>query len=339
MANLTDTQLLAAIAKANNSIMGSAEFRDYKHSTLSKLLASESDVFRDLNRLKQSIEQPTKVDLFKRIYTASGTTKAAAHAAAAFPDSFTKDVTYLQRSQTLKVSYKQAANNRFGYDAILQSEMKNKMMSMYLDLSTYVTAWLNTNRSQVGVDSIVNFDETTNDQVDVLLADKELFFEYAKAFMRKNKYNGMLDFVADQRLAANYRKLASNGRTNADNTEYQLTGIDLVEEPQLTLSAGGSGFMWQKGLVGMTTWNESANRNGMGSIGNNEGLFTTMADPMMPFRYDVHVKRGVVDTSGSAGNVQDIVDEYEITCIFTVQGAWESTANATPIFKIVQAAS
>lgn len=336
MANLTDTQLLAAITKANNSIMGAAEFRDYEHSTLKTMLAAENDVFRNLNQLKESLEQPTKVDLFTRVYTASGTAKEAAHSAAAFPDSFTKDVVYLQRQQKFKVSYKQADNNRFGYDGILQSEMKNKIMSMYLDLSTYVTSWLDTNRSQVGVDSIIAFDETTNDQFDVLAADKDFFFEYLKAAMRKNKYNGMLDVVADQRLAASYRKLAANGTMNADNTAYQIPGIDLVEEPQLAISAGGLGYAWQKGLVGMTTWNERANTRGEGSIGNNEGLFTTMPDPVLPFSHDVHIKRGVADTSGSAGNVQDIVDEYELTCTYTVQGAWESTANATPIFKIVQ---
>jgi hypothetical protein len=337
MANLTDTQLLAAIAKANNSLMGSAEFRDYEHSTLTKLLGAESNVFRNLNQLKQSLEQPTSVDLFKRIYTASVTAKAAAHAAAGFPDSFTKAVTYLQRSQTFKVSYKQADNNRFGYDEILQSEMKNKIMSMYLDLSAYTTGWLDTNRSQVGVDSILLFDETTNDQVDIALADKAYAFEYMKSFMRKNKFNGMLDIIADQKMAAYYRQLSYNGTSNADNTAAQLPGIDLVEEAQLTSSAGGTGYMFQKGLVGMTTWNEQANTRGEGSIGNNEGLFTTMRDPILPFSHDVHVKRGVVDTSGSNGNVQDIVDEYEITCTYTVQGAWESTSNATPIFKVVQA--
>src|SRR5690606_22103272 len=153
--NLTDTQLLAAITKANNSIMGAAEFRDFEHSTLKLLLGAANDVCRNLNQLKQSLEQPTKADLFTRVYTASSTAKAHNHTAAAFSDSFSKNVVYIQRTQRFKVSYKQADNNRFGYDAILESEMKNKIMSMYLDLSTYVTAWLNTNRSQVGVDSLM----------------------------------------------------------------------------------------------------------------------------------------------------------------------------------------
>jgi len=341
MANLTSTQLLAAITKASGSVMGSSEFRDYEHSTLKKLLSAESEVFTNLNQLKQSDEQPTKVDLLTRIYTASGTAKAAAHAAAAFPDSFTKDITYLKKTQTFKVSYKQAANNRFGYDGILQSEIKNKLQSMYLDLSTYAIGWLDTNRSQVGADSIISFDtEVATTPADFLypnaIGDEDYFFEYLKAVMRKNRFAGMLDVVSDQRNAARYRKLAANGISNADNTAYQLPGIDLVEEAQMSLSAKGTAYAWQKGLVGMTTWNEKVNREGSGAIGNTEGLFTTFTDPILGHSHDLHVKRGIADTSASAGNVQDIVDEYELTTIFTVQGAWESTALATPIFKFSQ---
>ena len=340
MANLTDTQLLAAITKASNNLIDRGEFRDYEHSATKVLLAGENEVFRNLNALKQADSQPTKVDLNKRVYTASGSAKSASHAAAAFPDSFVKDITYIRKTQTFKVSYKQADMNRLGYDDILQHEMKNKLISLYTDLSTDNIAWMNTNRSQVGVDGLMDFDETTNDQYDNAFANKDYFFEYIKSTQALNKYNKMNTvIVADQRLAADYRKIAANGRTNADNTEYQLPGITLIEEPQMAIGANSIGFGWENGLVGMTTWNELANRRGMGSVGNNEGLFTTMVDPTFGFLLDMHVKRDVADTSGSAGNVQDIVDEYEIALTYALEGSWESTANATHIFKYAQANS
>ena len=94
MANLTDTQLLAAVSKASNSLIDKGEFRDYEHSATKVLLAGEQDVFRNLNALKQSDIQPTYVDLNKRVYTASGSAKSASHAAAAFPDSFKKTISY-----------------------------------------------------------------------------------------------------------------------------------------------------------------------------------------------------------------------------------------------------
>lgn len=340
MANLTDTQLLAAITKASNELIAKGEFRDYEHSATRLLMDGENETFRNLNRLKQSDIQPTKVDINKRVYTASGTAKSATHAAAAFPDSFVKDITYIRKTQTFKVSQKQADMNRLSYADILMHEMKNKLISLYTDLSTDNIAWLNTNRSQVGADGLMIFDEVTNDQYDNVLADRDYLFEYSKSTQALNKYNKMNTVaVGDQRVAALYRKLAANGRTNADNTEYQLPGFALVEEPQMAITAASTMFMWERGLVGMTTWNEPLNRRGSGSVDANEGLFTTMVDPAFGFNLDMHVKRNVADTSGSGGNVQDSVDEYEIAITYALEGSWLDSSTESHIFKVVQANS
>lgn len=338
MANLTNTQLLAAIQKASNDLIDRGEFRDFEHTSTKALLDGENSVFRNLNALKQSDLQPTTVDLNKRVYTASGAAKSAAHAAAAFPDSFTKSITYLRLTQTFKVSYKQADMNRLSYADILQHELKNKLISLYTDLSTNNLAWLNTNRSQVASNGLMAFDGV-NFNYDNVLAEKDYFFEHIKSTQVLNKYNGMNSvMVGDQRASALYRKLAANGTMNADNTAYQIPGISVVEEPQLALTANeGVGFVWEKGLVGMTTWNEPLNRRGSGDVGNNEGLFTTMVDPAFGVNLDLHVVRGIANTSGAGGNVQDMVDEYEIALTYALEGSWTDVANESHIFKISQA--
>ena len=338
MANFTDTILLAAIAKVNNGLQDSTEFRDYKHSATKLLLDGESLVFRDLNKMKQSDSQPTKVDMNKRTYTASGTAKSATHSAAAFGDSFTKDITYNRLTQKFKVSHKQADNNRLSYENILAYEMKNKLQSLYLDWSTANIAWLNTNRTQVATDSIMAFDGT-GFKFDNANADKDFVFQYIKSAAKKNKYHGMLDVAADQRLSALYGQLGWQGASNSQNTASQMAGINLVEEPQMTLDANSNGYFWERGTVGMTTWNEVLNRKGEGSIGANQGLFTTMTDPVFGVQLDLHVKRDVADTSGSSGNVQDVVDEYEIALTYAREGAWLSTDDESSIYKIVQANS
>ncbi|AKG94191.1 virion structural protein [Polaribacter phage P12002L] len=340
MANLTDTQRLAAITKASNYLIDKGEFRDYQHSATKALLAGENEVFRNLNAMKQSDVQPTKVDLNKRVYTASGTAKSASHAAAAFPDSFVKDITYVRLTQKFKVSYKQADMNRLSYEDILSHELRNKLISLYTDLSTANIAWLNSSRSQVGSDGLMTFDETTNLQYDNVLADKEVLFDYVKATQKLNKYNGQNTvMVGDQRTAALYRKLASNGTMNADNTAFQIPGIELHEEPQMAIGANSTSFVWEKGLAGMTTWNEPLNRRGHGSAGSNEGLFTTMVDPTFGFDLDVHVINQVADTSGAGGNVQDVVDEYEIALTYALEGSWLDSSTESHIFKVVQANS
>ena len=66
MANMTATQLLKAIAKSQNGIFGEAEMRTYTHSLLGMLVGNENEVFRNLNGLKKSDEQPTTAILFNR---------------------------------------------------------------------------------------------------------------------------------------------------------------------------------------------------------------------------------------------------------------------------------
>ncbi len=336
MANLTDTQILAAITKVSIVLQNQTEFRDFKHSTVHALLAGENDVFKELKRMKKSDEQLTSVDINKRIYTASGTAKSATHAAAAFADSIKKDITYSRKTQTFKVSHKQADNNRFEYERILMTELKNKLMSLYLDLSTAQIAWLNTNRTQVVQAGGLQTFDGVNFKYDNVVGDKDVFFDYLKTSMGTNKYVPSYEVVGDARIAALHRKLASNGRTNSDNTEFQLPGINMIEELQLAATAGGTAFAWQKGLVGMTTWNEPLNRRGEGKIGDNQGLFTMMIDPAFGFNLDMHIKRGVVDTSGAGGNLQDVVDEYEIAITYATEGSWTSVTDESHIIKITQ---
>lgn len=336
MANMTATQLLKAIVKSQTGIFGEAEMRTYKHSLLGMLKGSENEVFRNLNALKKSDEQPTNAILFNRNYVASGTAKEAAHAAAGYADTFEKAVSYIKKQQKFKVSYKQADNNQFSYQEILNHNIKNALLNIYEDMSAYLVAWLDTNRSQVGVDSLIAFDDVTNDQFDVLTADANNFFEYTKAAMRKNKYRAMFDMVGDQLNAAEFRRIGAQGSANATNLSYTIPGINYVEEEQIANSTNGLAYVWQSGMVGMTNWNEPLNRRGHGEPGDNEGMFTTFVDPIFGMTLDLHVKSSIADTSGSAGNVQDVVDEYELTSIFATEGAFESTANATPIFKVVQ---
>lgn len=338
MANMTASQLLKAIVKSQNGIMGEAEMRTYRHSLLGMLYGNQNEVFRNLGALKKSDEQPTKAILFNRVVESSGTSKSPNHSATGFADTFEVDVAYIKRVQTFKVSYKQADNNQFTYQEILNHNMKNALLNLIEDMSAYAVAWLDTNRSQVGIDSLIAFDEVTNHQFDNPAGQEDFFFDNLKASMRKNKYRPMYDVVGDQRNAAEFRRIGAQGSGNATNLNYTIPGLNYIEEEQLAVSNNGLAYAWQKGMVGMSNWNEPLNRRGHGDPGSNEGMFTTFRDPIFGQLHDLHVVSQVADTSGSAGNVQDVVDEYELTSIFTVQGAFESTANASPIFKFVQGA-
>lgn len=335
MPNMTATQLLKAITKASSTIFDQAEMKMWEHSLVGRLIANENQVFQNVKTLKQSLEQPTTAILFNRQSEASGTAKVAAHTGNP-ADTFEKSIAYVLRTQTFQISYKRIANNQYSYQEVLNNKLKQAVMNLYDDISTYCVSYLATNRSQVATNGLLTFDSVTDDEFDNPLADKALFFDYLKSTMRSNKYRGMYDVVGDMRIGAMWRNAGAQGSGNSTNLEYTIPGIDFVEEPQIALAADGYAYAWQKGLVGMSSWNEALNRAGHGDPGDNEGFFTTMNDPIFGLSHDVHIKNDIADTSGANGNPQDVVEEYEISTIFTVQAAYESTANASPIFRFHQ---
>lgn len=333
---MTATQLVRALTKAQNGLMGDAELRTYEHNLLGRLLNNENSVFQNLKALKKSKEQPTKAILFNRQYEASGTDKVALHTGTN-ADTFEKDISYVLRTQTFNISYKRAANNEFAYEEILSNNIKQKVMNLYEDISSYCVGWLGTNRSQIGVDSLIPFDEVTDYEFDNPLTDRDLYFENIMAAMQTNKYRGAMDVINDQKQNREFRRIANQGAGNSENLQYTIPGILAVNEPQLGLTADvGYSYAWQAGMVGLSTWNEQLNRDGKGAPGDNDGMFTTFRDPVFGLLHDVHVIDSIADTTAAGGNSQDSIQQWEISTIFTVQGAFESTANASPIFRFKQ---
>lgn len=317
--------------------------REGQNSTLRLMLANESQVFRNVKALKASDKQPTEAVVLARNYRASGTAKAAAHAAAGFEDSFVKAITYVRRTQTWKVSYKIAENNQFGYDEQMMHGMQNALQNLRQDVNAYLLAQLAAKKTQVATDSIIAFDEVTNDAFENPLAQKDNAMMNFKAALRKNNYAGPYQFLADQLLYAQLTKSEAQGGGNSTNLGFQFGNVTILEEETLATPAayanGGYGYGMQSGLAGMTFWNEPINRRGEGDVGDNQGLFTTVQDPALGIIYDLHVKRGIADTSGANGHEQDVVDEYEAAIIFAEDHGYDSTANASPIVAFGQLAS
>ena len=242
------------------------------------------------------------------------------------------------------VSYKVAENNQFGYQEQLNQRMFDAMSSLRAGINAYAIAQLSALKTQVTTGSgLLAWDEV-NFKYKNTTGDSNVAKQSSriKAIARKNKYGGSLDIIGGQQLVSDMMHYSAQGAANATNYGYQFNGVSLAEEEEIdetTLGANGFGYVIPSGLVGMTSWNEGINRSGLGDVGNNEGLFTTIQDPIIPnLRYDVHVVRGTADTDLGGGNVfyQDVVDKYEVTAIYSLSHAMISTADETPIFAFEQ---
>jgi len=339
MANYIPTNILKAISKATG-LFGQAEFREGSNATLALMAKNEPLVFKNVKALKQSDKQPTEAIMQKRVVEASGTAKSAAHASAGFDDSFVAPIDYVRRTQTFSVSYKMAENNQFGYQEQLNAALANRMMNLRKDINAYILAQLSANKTQIATDSIIAFDGT-NDAFANPLLEADFLAANLKAALKKNKYSGVVDVIAEQKAFRSLVHSNAQGIGNDENLFWQFGNMNIAEEETLEVPAaflGGYLYAFQSGFAGITSWNEPINRNGeYSNAGDNKGLFTTIADPVIPgLTYDVHVKGGVSDSSGSNGHEQDIVDEYEVTAIFAFGSAFLSTATETPIIAVGQ---
>ena len=62
-----------------------------------------------------------------------------------------------------------------------------------------------------------------------------------------------------------------------------------------------------------------------------------MIDPVFGVNLDVHVVNSTANTAASGGNIQDVVDEYEIALTYALEGSWTDVANESHIIKVSQA--
>lgn len=341
MANLESTEIRKVIAKTEAGF-ASAELREGSNAAAKLLFANAPSAFSNLKAMKASLVQPTETILQKRTSVARAATKLAAHTGGV-GDSFVQAIAFVQKSRTFSVSYKLAENNRFGYQEQLNVAMINAMMDLRGDINAYGIAQLAALKTQVSAGSGLLTWDGTNDKYTNATGDANVVKQASriKATARKNKYGSNLDIIAGQQLVSDLLHNSAQGAANSVNYGYQFGGLSIAEEETLdesVLGSGGFGYVLPKGLVGMTSWNEGINQKGEGDVNDNEGMFTTIKDSVIPgLRHDVHVKRGLANTAVSGKTFyQDVVDEYEITSIYAFSHALISTADETPIFAFEQ---
>lgn len=342
MANLESTEILKAIAKAEGSF-GAAEMREGSNAAAKLLFRNEATAFQNLKSMKKSLVQPTEAILQKKTPISLANTKLAAHTGG-IGDSFTNSIAFVQKSAPFKVSYKLAENNQFSYQEQLNQRMLDAMQSLRAGINAYGIAQLAALKTQVSAGTGLLAWDGVNFKYTNVAGDPSTAKQASriKAIARKNKYGGNLDIIGGQQLVADMVHYAAQGSANATNYGYQFGGLSVAEEEVIdesTLGANGFGYVLPSGMVGMTSWNEPINKSGgKNDVNANEGLFTTISDPIIPgLMYDVHVKRGLADTAVTGKTFyQDPVDEYEVTAIYTFSHALISVTNETPIFAFEQ---
>lgn len=245
---------------------------------------------------------------------------------------------FTQFTRTASVEWTEGQSNDFNYQRVFENQLYGIIKDLTEEARQKTITDLLAGRSQVnvGMAKFGAFNATT-DFFEILAADLERAFDYMKAMMGNNAYNGPFDLIMDSPLTSLWMELYNQGVNNAKNTLYQFNQLNpLKTEGAILGTYSYEGLIMDKESFAVTEWLPQQYQKREGdSLDNNIGIFEKIANPLVPgSELGIHIYRKQADTSATGGDVEDIVTEMQVTMYRHTAVAPLSEANASPIFGV-----
>lgn len=254
-------------------------------------------------------------------------------------DSFVLPLTWTTFVDKFSISLKQMDNNIFGFTETLSQQLLNASLNLNEAIETFMIDYLFANRTQINNATVGGSFNAANDAFEVAAADKNRFYQFAKAMMRQNNFPGALDVIASPLTYVDGEFYASQGSGNNTNTGFQFTGLNIAESTELEDSnyPGGISLMMPAGQFAMLPWIPKQNREGWGDYNSYVGGFGSLQDPLgTGMTFALHIYADRADTSASNGNTQDVVLQAEMSIDIAPALSPLSTATETIVYEVAQ---
>lgn len=342
MSNYAASALLTAQTTLKKKY-NEAELRRKLRPAVALALNNSEYTMPNANEQRKAEQRPVETHFKLKKAAGSSTTKAARHTGSK-GDSSKITLSWNRWAETFSFSRKLMQNKLFSTQEVFNHEVEQAILNLQDRAETAAIAYLFANRCQL-LAAAVNTNGTgtwddTNKALEIAAENENYFVQMAKTFMFGRHYRGQLDMITDLILSPKLERVQNQGAGNHTNTAFQFGGASITPTTD-TISAAyskGQALVMPQGLFAGMNWNDALNRQGFGRDSDYVGMLTTMQDPFgLNATYDVSVYTDRADTSGIDGNVQDILDEYEISlCI-----GWAipplSLANDSVIHQIANA--
>lgn len=251
----------------------------------------------------------------------NGTARAHDHTGA-IGDSLAETITWNTFSEPFSISIKQADNNVLNFATMFASTQRNAVFNLMNRIDAAFVTSLIADKTQFAVDGgNMVFEGTTTDDGQLAAAEKDFYFQNVKAYLEQNLYLGNLTGIVDTFANVLAGKLAAQGPSNDENTQFQFAGYDNIVSTTRSILAvpatySASGLFFETGLVGVVPWIPRVNRKPLNEekAASFNGDWGSIPMPGMPgVDIAVHAYGTRADTSGGAGETQDLVIQYELS--------------------------
>ena len=287
---------------------------------------------------KESDQRVVEISTINKQASNAVTARAAAHTGNN-GDATKTTVTYVTRGEKFKYSIKQADGHVFTQAEMLAKQLLSAIHNLHDTLETYLVTYLNTYRSQVVVSSspIGGAWDSANYVFEVAYADRDLFYQKVKGFMRQQYYGGQFDMLSDEWGTQKAEFLIQQGQGNSSNLAWQMLGLNGYNSQEITLGTNQltTDYIVPVGTIGLLNWIPKQNREGFGDTFLVGGAYRSLPDPLgSGLVFAVHEYASAADNNATYGETQDIDVQVEITTDIAPVKAPMSTSNLTPIFKV-----
>lgn len=285
--------------------------------------------------LRTSVNRAEKAYFQNRMKRANGGARSHNHTGSV-GDSTEVALSWATYSDKATTSLKRADNNIFADAQILANELENMFKNIYEAADAAALSYLATNKTTVNAATKNGVFDATNDAFEIATANIARFIQYGKSMLRQNFYKGGADLILDPVLYLEAEHYLQQSAGNSTNTAYQRAAVDLFEA--ITLSdanyADGAGYFIPEGTIGVVDWIPRQNREGKGDFESVLGGYSSIVDPFTGKSFAIHGYSQRADTSGSGGDTQDVVTEWEISVDLSFNKAPLTAAGETPIFEV-----
>lgn len=272
----------------------------------------------EIQRMKESTQQTSSIDTFKKEAEGNGTTvtcEGSGKGATA-----RTNLSWATISEGFELSAIDMANNRYTYEEMFQFRFEEKMKNIYKRLDSAVSAALEANFSPGAGNNFPIF----NDAFQVSLSNYSIetnrqaqWLGKAKSDFVKNDFDpDDLMFVGDSNMMVITEAMRNQGSNTDTKLDYQFMGTSFKFTNRITNNTGryATAYGFKKGAIGIVNWVPKLFRDGRD---NGTDVWTTFVDPRYGITFGMKVTKKCADSSSILSGFDSTADYKETFQIFT----------------------
>lgn len=329
-----DTALLDAVMTASeDSTFQAFETRGSEYGALDAAVAGMNKLLPKgtLQTLKQSDNQPLKIDVFNKEDEGAATTFSCDASGAGA--TARQSLVFQGFVESFSLSYGEMIENRYSYQEMFRLRWREKMKNLYKRMDSYIVSILEANFSAGAGTNFTLFNNAFQvplDAYDIAENRAALWLNKVKADMFKNDFSGNFHILGESNLLAICSSMLNQGQGNETNLGWQFQGVSRNATNRIVNNTGiyATGFVFEVGAFGAFDWTPKIFRAG---LQNGQDVWTSFVDPRYGMTWGVKSARKCADnTSINSGMAMgaDWNESWQIGCMLSAPRAYDSDGNS-----------